>query len=322
MKQHYKIALLSLTLGATVTGCSTFKGLKKEKDVVDLGPQATEQAYYEKAQQALNKRQYHEATKNLQAITSYYPTGNYAEQAELDLIYSKFQQKDYPATIQLAERFIQLHPQFTRLDYVYYVRGVANMEQNYDSLIRYTSLKQAHRDTGYLKLAYHNFRDLIVRFPSSEYAVDAAQRMTFIGQELAESELNVARFNIERKAWLAALERAQWVLERYPQTPQIPEAIATIAYCYDKLGNTQAANQYIELLKANYPHLVKSNNEVNLRAARKERSVWNKATLGLFGQNTETQTQQSYQAMPEPTEKPSLLNRLSFGLLGKDKNTQ
>ena len=48
------------------------------------------------------------------------------------------------------------------MDYAYYVRGVANMEQNYDGLIRYTSLKQAHRDVSYLKVAYQNFVDLFV----------------------------------------------------------------------------------------------------------------------------------------------------------------
>lgn len=318
MKQHYKMGALGMAISLMLmTGCSTLNVFKKEKDVVDLGPQSTEQVYYNKAQTALDKKQYHEATKNLEAIKSYYPTGEYAEQAELDLIYSKFQQKDYEATINLANRFIQIHPQHPRLDYAYYVRGVANMEQNYDSIIRYTSLKQAHRDTGYLKLAYQNFKDFIIRYPSSEYAVDAAQRMTFIGQELAESEMNVARFNIERKAYLAALERAQWVVEHYPQTPQVPEAVATIAYCYDKLGHNESAQQYIELLKVNYPHLVKSNGEVNLRAARKERSIWNKATLGLFGQNTETQQSEASATADQP--KSNLLNKLSFGLLGKEK---
>lgn len=317
MKKHYKITLLTVAMSAIMTGCSTLNVFSKDKkDVVDAGPQASEQVYFDKAQKALDKRQYAEASKNLQAIKSYYPTGDYATQAELDLIYAKFQQKDYTATVNLAERFIQTHPQHANLDYVYYVRGVANMEQNYDSLIRYTSLKHAHRDVGYLKVAYQNFKDLIIRYPSSQFAVDAAQRMTYIGQELAESEMNVARFNIERKAYLAALERAQWVIEHYPQTPQVPEAVATVAYCYDKLGNTAGAKQYTELLKVNYPHLVKSNGEVNLRAARKERSIWNKATLGLFGQSTETQ---QANAPINESENSNLLNKLSFGLLGKEK---
>lgn len=313
---QYKFTVLAFSVGLTaIAGCSTFGFKKDKKEVVDLGPQATEQVYYEKAQRALEKGQFSEASKSLEAIKSYYPTGQYAEQAELELIYSKFNQKDYPATISLAERFIQTYPKHPRLDYAYYVRGVANMEQNYDSLIRYTALKQAHRDIGYLKVAYQNFKDLIIRYPSSEYSIDAAQRMVFIIQELAENEMNVARFNLNRKAWLAALERSQWVIEHYPQTPQIPEAIATVSYAYEKLGDTQSAKQYAELLKLNYPHLVKSDGSVNLNAARSQRSFWNKATLGLFGRNAETQTQsQNIQTNPSSSER-SLLNKVSFGLL-------
>lgn len=307
----FKLTVLSLAL-MTMAGCSTL-GLKSKKDVEDLGPQSTDQVYFEKAERALNKGQYSEASKSLEAIKSYYPTGQYAEQAELNLIYTKFQQKDYESAINAADRFLQLYPQHDKLDYVYYVRGVANMEQNYDSLIRYTSLKQAHRDLGYLRLAYQNFKDLIIRYPSSEYAVDAAQRMTFIGHELAESEMNVARFNLKRKAWIAALERALWVIQYYPQTPLIPEAVATVAYSYQKLGQAENAQQYIQLLQANYPHLVKSNGDINLRAARNERSILNIATLGLFGDNARTVTLGDHTSTSEPR---SLINKATFGLLG------
>ena len=203
------------------------------------------------------------------------------------------------------------------MDYAYYVRGVANMEQNYDGLLRYTSLKQAHRDVSYLKVAYQNFVDFIRRFPSSTYAVDAAQRMKFIGTELAEAEMNAARFNIKRKAWLAAVERSQWVVEHYSQTPQVPEALATIAYGYDKLGDQQTSQQYIEVLKLNYPNLVKADGNVNLRAARSEGSWINRATLGVFGREAQTSTEAEQQQNAEDGEKRSITNRLSFGLLDR-----
>lgn len=187
------------------------------------------------------------------------------------------------------------------------------MELNYDSLLRYTSLQQSHRDISYLKLAYQNFVDLIRRFPSSQYSVDAAQRMKFIGQELAESEMNAARFNVKRKAWIAAAERSQWVIEHYPQTPQVPEALATLAYSYDKLGDKATSQQYIEVLKLNYPSLVNKNGTVNMRAALKEGNWINRATLGILGRESKSVTAETTSAT-EP--KRSLLNRVSFGLIG------
>ena len=316
---HYKITILALSLGvaSAFVGCSSNPS---KKDVVDKGPQSSEQVYFEKAQKSLERNQYTDAVKSLEALDTYYPTGQYTQQAQLELLYAKFKQKDYEGTIALAERFIRLNPQHPNVDYAYYVRGVANMEMNYDSLIRYTSLQQSHRDVSYIKVAYQNFVDLIRRFPSSQYSVDAAQRMKYIGQELAESEMNAARFNIQRKAWLAAAERAQWVIEHYPQTPQTPEALATLAYSYQKLGDTATSQQYIDILKLNYPNLVKSNGEVNLRAARKDSSWVNRATLGLLGRQSKNVDSKNIDASTE-TEKRSLTNRLSFGLLDKPETS-
>ncbi|NHB58359.1 outer membrane protein assembly factor BamD [Acinetobacter shaoyimingii] len=315
---RYKVTILALSLGlaATFVGCSS----NPKKDVVDKGPQSSEQSYYDKAKKALDRRQYSDAAKSLEAIDTYFPTGQYSQQAQLDLLYTKFMQKDYEATVTLADRFIRLNPQHENVDYAYYVRGVANMEQNYEGLLRYTSLQQAHRDVSYLKVAYQNFVDFIRRFPSSQYAVDAAQRMKFIGQELAESEMNAARFNVKRKAWLAAVERSQWVVEHYPQTPQIPEALATMAYGYQKLGDKATAQQYIDVLKLNYPNMVKANGDVNLRAARRDGSWINKATLGIFGRQAVSQTGSEQPAQEK--EKSGVLNRLSFGLLGNKDDSK
>ena len=288
---RWNVLVLSAALGASslMAGCSTLPGnpFSKKKMVTDNGPQSSEQVYYQNAVKALDKRQFNEAAKQLEALDTYFPTGQYTQQAQLDLMYTRFEQSDFIGAISIADRFIRLNPQHPQVDYAYYVRGVANMEQNYDSLMRYTSLQQAHRDTGYLKVAYQNFADFIRRFPSSRYAVDAAQRMAFIRQEIAESEMNVARFDLKRKAWVGALQRGRWVLEYYPQTPQIPEAIATIAYAYQQLGDQQSAQQYIDLLKANYPQLLTSGNRIDLRAARHQGSLLNRLSLGILGRSSQ-----------------------------------
>lgn len=311
---RYKATMLALSLGlaASFVGCSS----NPKKEVVDTGPVSSEQIYFNKAQKALDRGQYGDAAKSLEAIETYYPTGQYTQQSQLDLLYTKFKQKDYEGTIALADRFIRLNPQHPNLDYAYYVRGVANMEQNYDGILRYTSLQQSHRDVSYLKLAYQNFVDFIRRYPSSTYAVDAAQRMKFIGQELAESEMNAARYNVKRKAYLAAIERSQWVVEHFPNTPQIPEALATMAYGYDKLGDKATSQQYINVLKLNHPNMVRSNGEVNLRAARRDSNWLNKATLGILGREATAQPDTSENESDDNSAQPNLINRLSFGLLG------
>jgi outer membrane protein assembly factor BamD len=279
-----------------MSACSSLSGIKSDAKK-DAGPTKNEQGYYQSAQRSLNDARFDDATKDLEALETYYPVGAYTEQAELDLMYARFRTSDYPGVITAADRFIKLYPQNPQLDYAYYLKGVANMETGADSLIRYTNLNSAHRDTGYLRAAYDNFRDLISKFPQSAYAPDAAQRMRFIANQFAEGEMNIARYNLERKAYVAAVARARWVVEYYEQTPQVPEALATLVVCYQKLGMEDLANQYLEVLKSNYPKLV-HDNTVNLAEARGEASLFNKMTLGILGRRSEVlvpTTGQTYQ---------------------------
>lgn len=314
---RFHVTIMAIVLGSAtvVAGCSS----NPSKDVVDTGPSASDKIYFQTAEKALQRKQYTEASKALEAIDSYYPTGAYAQQAQLELLFVKFQQKDFESAVAAADRFIRLNPQHPNVDYAYYVKGVSNMELNYDGLLRYTSLQQAHRDVSYLKLAYQNFVDLIRRFPSSDYSVDAAQRMKFIGQELAESEINIARYNIKRKAWVAAAERAQWVIEYYPQTPQVAEALATAAYSYQQLGDNNTAKQYLDVIKLNYPQLVKADGSVNLEATRNQRSLFNRVTLGVLGRSAKANIPtDSSRNTPER----SWINRVSFGQLDKPEVTE
>ena len=275
--------VLSVTL--LTSGCAVFKGSEKP----DAGPAFSEQIYYERAQKSLLRNQLEDASIALEALDTYYPTGVYTEQAQLDLMYTRFRQSDYTSAVSTAERFIRLYPNNPQLDYAHYLRGVANMEIGFDSLLRYTSLQQAHRDVGFLRIAYDNFNELLQKYPNSRYRQDAIQRLQHINQQFAESEMNVARYNVKRGAWVGAIQRARWVLEYYPQTPQIPEAIATLGHSYQQLGMPEQAAQYIELLRLNYPSLVQGD-QINLRAAQYQPSWLNRVTLGIAGGRSKSVT--------------------------------
>jgi outer membrane protein assembly factor BamD len=276
-----RLAVLAVSVSLIMTGCSSLSSLKRDKKP-DAGPKMSERAYYEDAQRSLNASQFDEATRSLQALDTYYPVGPYTEQSQLDLMYSNLRKSDFAGAASVADRFIRLYPNHAQLDYAYYLRGVANMETGNDGLLRYTNLNQAHRDTSFLRLAYNNFTDFLKRFPNSRFAPDATQRLRFMVNQFAESEINVARFQIKRHAWMAAVQRARWVIEYYPQTPQVPEALATAAYSYQKMGMADLAQPYVELLKINYPALV-DGNQVRLSAAQTQASLLNRLTLGIAG---------------------------------------
>ncbi len=249
----------------------------------------SEQEYYNAAQKSIKSGNFNSAADQLVQLESHYPVGSYTQQAQLELIYARYKNVDYGGAAAAADRFIRLHPAHPQTDYAYYLRGLANYEAGNDSFARYMPTNQAHRDLGATRESFNDFRELLTRFPDSEYAADARQRMIFLRNQLAEAEMHAARFYVRRGAPLAALNRARWVVENYQGTPVMPEALATVAWAQSKLGLNDVATQSLELLKLNYPQY---------------KDVNKAAELG--------------QALGARREGPSWLNIMSFGLLGSD----
>ena len=162
---------------------------------------------------------------------------------------------------------------------------------------------------GYSRLAFNNFQELIGRYPNSAYAPDAALRMRYIYNQFAEHEMDVARWYIKRKAYVASANRAKWVFQYYPQSQAIPEAIATLAYSYDRLGMKDTANQYRQLLQLNYPQLLDNNGNVRLENTRTGSNWLNKATLGILGQSS-TNTNLKQQTNTNIATKPQVIQNV------------
>lgn len=278
-----------LALSVNLVGCQTFKNLTGAKDVDAVETaEKSEQGYYNDAIAQIDKGRYVQGVEELTNLRTFYPTGQYAEQALLDMMYAQYQGDKYEMAAASAEQFIRLYPSNPQVSYAYYVRGVANMEGSSESL-KLFKLNQAERDTAYLRIAFANFQELISKYPNSPYAPDAAQRMTFIYNQFAESEMSAANWYIEREAYVAAVNRAKWVFQYYPLSESVPDAIAVLAYSHEKLGLTDLANEYKTLLQINYPNMLTSNGKVKL-STKRDRTWLNKITFGQLGRSNTTDT--------------------------------
>lgn len=268
-----------LALSVNLVGCQTFKNLTGGKDVDAVATaEKSEQGYYNDAIAQIDKGRYTQAIEDLNNLRTFYPTGQYAEQALLDVMYAQYESGKFEAAAASAEQFISLYPSNPQVSYAYYVRGVANMQGSSEGL-KLFKLNQAERDTAYLRIAFANFQELINKYPNSPYAPDAAQRMTFIYNQFAESEMSAANWYIEREAYVAAVNRAKWVFQYYPLSESVPNAIAVLAYSHEKLGLNDLANEYKTLLQINYPNMLSADGRVKLNTKR-ERTLFNKLTFG------------------------------------------
>ncbi len=270
-----------LALSVNLVGCQTFKNLtNKDSDTIETA-EKSEQGYYSEAIAQIDKGRYNQAIEDLTSLRTFYPTGQYAEQALLDIMYAQYASGSYETAAASADRFIGLYPSNPQVSYAYYVRGVANMQGSSEG-IKLFKMNQSERDTAYLRIAFANFQELINKYPSSPYAPDAAQRMIFIYNQFAQSELTAANWYIEREAYVAAVNRAKWVFQYYPLSEAVPEAIAILAYSHQQLGLSDLAQEYKTLLQINYPEWLTSDGRVKL-STKADRSWLNKLTFGQLG---------------------------------------
>ncbi|MCL7945869.1 outer membrane protein assembly factor BamD [Marinobacter sp. ATCH36] len=245
-----------------------------------------EETYYENARDAMNSGNFNEAELNLDYLETYYPFGRYAEQAQLDLIYARYQNLDLEGARAAADRFLRLNPQSDHADYALYMRGLASYNLDVGLAARYFPVDVAARDPGEQRQAFRDFSELLNRYPSSEYAPDARQRMIAIRNRLAELELFAARYYISREAYIAANNRARFIVENYSTTPSVEEALIILAETFRFMDLKKASADAVAMLEDNFPDSTAFNEDGEFQAdilKRKDRSLSSVVTFGLMG---------------------------------------
>ena len=212
-----------ICLALLLTACSS-NDTKKEFS------ENSETAFYENAIKASKSGNYITAVELLEELESRYPFGRYSEQAQLELIYAHHKTADYEASRAASSRFIRLHPQHAKLDYVYYLKGLAAYHQDTDIIDRFLNIERSQRDMGAARESLVDFGILLNRYPDSQYVDEARARMIHLRNMLAAHEIHVASYYLQRKAYIAAANRGRYVVENYPTTPSVPDVVALMAF--------------------------------------------------------------------------------------------
>jgi len=248
--------------------------------------ETTEQKLYRDAQRLLRSGNYQQAIAQLEMLEARFPFGRYAEQAQLELIYGRYMSYDLEGCTAAAERFIRLHPQHSNVDYAFYIKGLASVGKNEGLMDRLFESDISKRDMEPMRAAYADFGQLLARYPNSAYAPDVTQRMVYLRNILARSEIAVADYYMRRAAYIAAANRARYVLETYPRSESTSDALLVLVEANYKLGLEDEANNALRVLALNYPQhpaFDESGNLVLTSTIRnRDRSWTNIMTLGLF----------------------------------------
>lgn len=243
--------LVVLGLFITLVGCKTLTGflgdLKKEED--DDGPfkGQTAKQLYQDAQAAMKKKDYTGAIKRFEAMETMYPFHDNAEKAEMELIYAYYEKEDYLLSGAAAERFIHLYPRAKHVDYAYYIKAMSNFKQLRGPIAGLLPMDQSWRDPGTQSQAYSDFATLVQMFPDSRYKANSEQHMIYLRNMFAKAELNVSKYYYERRRFVAAAERASFLIQTYPQAPSVKEALGLLYRANLALELHDAANDALKV---------------------------------------------------------------------------
>ena len=232
------------------------------------GENLTADQLYAKAQESMQDNNYEKTVKQLETLQSRYPYGRYAQQAQMEIAYAYYKHSEPAPALAALDRFVKQYPNSAHLDYVLYLKGLINFNENINSLLG-TFFKQdpAERDPAALRDSFDAFKDLVTRFPDSKYTPDARLRMQYLLNTLASSDIHVADYYLRRGAYVAAANRAKNVLIDYPQTPQTREALQILVQAYDAMGMKELRDDAKRVLDINIA-------KDGARPSAKESSPW------------------------------------------------
>lgn len=222
-------------------------GCGKRNDVVQGGADTL----YERATKSMGNGNYRNAIAYFEQLEARYPFSNLSKQARIDLIFAYYKNGEPESAIDAADQFMRENPTHPRVDYCLYMKGLAYFDEEpniLESMLRVDLAERPPRDT--LK-SFAALQELVRRFPSSEYAPDARERMIFLRNRLAQYENYVARYYIRRGAYVAAMNRAKYALENYAGAPTADESLEILAEAYRRLGMTDLANDAERVIREN-----------------------------------------------------------------------
>lgn len=207
---------------------------------------------YSRAKTSLDAGDYETAISTFEKLEARYPFGKYAQQAQLEIAYAYYKFDEADSAIAAADRFIRNNPGNANQDYALYLKGLSNYKRGASIVDRLVPRDQSDRDTRALRDAFNDFNQLVKQFPDSRYAEDSRYRLVYLHNQLALYEINVARYYIKRGSYVAAANRAKYVIENYQRAPAAQEALQVLAQAYAKMGLGDLANDVRRVMDLNH----------------------------------------------------------------------
>jgi outer membrane protein assembly factor BamD len=198
---------------------------------------------YNQALANLNAGRLDEAAKKFDAVDRQHPYSEFARKSLVMGAFANYRAGKYDEAVAMTKRYVSLYPTQPEAAYAYYITGLSY----------YRQIPDVTREQTMTRRSIAAFNEVVERYPDSEYVEDSKAKIRFGRDQLAGKEMQIGRYYLERKEYIAAIKRFRGVVEQYSNTRHVEEALARLTEAYYALGLTSEAQTAAAVLGQNYP---------------------------------------------------------------------
>jgi len=200
-------------------------------------------ALYNRGLGYLNAGKFGDAIKSFDEVDRQHPYTEWARKSLVMSAFASYRKGDYDTAIQTANRYLTLYPGNADAAYAQYILG-----QSY-----FAQVPDVTRDQETTQKALNAMEEIITRYPDSEYAADARKKVIITRDQLAGKEMQVGRYYLERREFVAAINRFDTVVTQYPETRHVEEALERLVEANLAMGLAREAQTAAAVLGHNFP---------------------------------------------------------------------
>ena len=235
---RWPVVLVALCAALSVTACAG----KQKKPSMAYEERPVE-LLYAVGSERLDSKMWNEAINLFREVERQHPYSEWSRRSILMTAYAHYQGNQYEEAIGDADRFVSLYPGNPSAAYAYYLKSVCYFEQIVD----------VGRDQASTEQALAALREVVQRYPRSEYAADARLKIDMVNDQLAGKEMSVGRWYLRNGETLASIGRFRMVIDRYQTTSHTPEALYRLVEAYLTVGLIDEAKRNAAVLGHNFP---------------------------------------------------------------------
>ncbi|MCQ2599592.1 MAG: outer membrane protein assembly factor BamD [Alphaproteobacteria bacterium] len=223
-----------LCTAATLTGCGGKSNVTVDQPLSEI---------YANAYHEFEKHNYDVAASEFQRAETQYPSSPFAADALVMAAYSMYMDNDFAGALLVTDRFMRFHPGHSDAAYILYLRGMCY----------YRQVSDVRREPGMSVHALQQFETLVERFPNTDYAKNAKNKIIILKNYIAGKVMYAARSDMKHKNWTSAISQLQNIITSAQETVMTPEALYRLTECYNAIGLPSQANGYAQMLRLNFP---------------------------------------------------------------------